>query len=170
MSAEGLCIRAYRATDWDALWPLLQAEFATGESHPQAPDISEAAAHQSWIEAPEATFVAECDGALVGTYLIKPNQPGLGAHVCNCGYIVAQSARHQGVGRALCLHSLETARRRGYRAMQYNLVVATNTSALRLWHSMGFQTVGRLPEAFRHPRHGWVDAFVMTRALNNAGA
>ncbi|MHA7833504.1 MAG: GNAT family N-acetyltransferase [Algiphilus sp.] len=168
VSADGTHIRAYTPDDWKALWPVLRAEFATGESHPQAPDISEAAAHQSWIEAAQATFVAERAGALVGTYLIKPNQPALGAHVCNCGYIVAHAARRQGVGRALCLHSLATARRLGYRAMQYNLVVATNMPALQLWQAMGFQIVGRLPEAFCHPRHGWVDAFVMTRPLNEA--
>jgi len=127
--------------------------------------MPEADAYRNWIETPEATFVAVQGDALAGTYLIKPNQPGLGAHVCNCGYIVAPACRRRGIGRAMCEHSLQEAQRRGYRAMQYNLVVATNTPALALWHAMGFATVGRLPGAFAHPRHGDVDAFVMHRAL-----
>lgn len=160
-----LAIRRFRDEDWPALWPILEAEFRSGESHPHPPDIDEQAARAAWIAAPQATYVAEEAGRLLGSYLIKPNQPGLGAHVCNCGYIVAEPARGKGVGTALCRHSLAEARRLGYRAMQYNLVVATNTGAKALWDRMGFTTVGRLPGAFRHPRHGEVDAFVMYRRL-----
>ena len=166
-SDAGCVIRAFAPADWDAVWPILRSEFRSGESHPHDPAIGNEAAYRAWIEAPQATFVAEEEegGAIVGTYLIKPNQPGLGAHVCNCGYIVAPEARGRGIGRAMCAHSLAEARRLGYRAMQYNLVVATNTGAKALWDRMGFSTVGRLPGAFRDPRHGFVDAFVMFRDL-----
>lgn len=160
-------IRSFQDEDWPALWPILAVEFRSGESHPHPPDIAEQAAYDAWISAPQATYVAEEAGRLLGTYLIKPNQPGLGAHVCNCGYIVAAEARGKGVGTVMCRHSLAEARRLGYRAMQYNLVVATNTRAKALWDRMGFATVGRLPGAFRHPRHGEVDAFVMYRRLTD---
>ncbi len=165
MSPPGPTIRRFGDSDCPPLWRILQAEFRSGESHPQAPDISESAAFQSWIDAPQATFVAFEDDALVGTYLIKPNQPGLGSHVCNCGYIVAHAARGRGIGKALCRHSLDEARRLGYRSMQYNLVVSTNKAAVALWARMGFATVGTLPGAFRHPRHGFVDAYVMSKPL-----
>ena len=158
-------IRHFHDEDWPALWPILEAEFRSGESHPHSPEIDEQAAYQAWIAAPQTSYVAEANGRLLGSYLIKPNQPGLGAHVCNCGYIVATDARGKGVGTAMCRHSLAEARRLGYRAMQYNLVVATNTGAKALWDRMGFSTVGRLPGAFRDPRHGFVDAFVMFRDL-----
>lgn len=167
MHSSTIHIRRFAPSDWAALWPILQAEFAAGESHPQPSDISEQAAYQGWIESPEATFVAVHDGALLGTYVLKSNQPGRGAHVCNCGYIVAPSARRQGIGRALCRHSLDEACQRGYLAMQYNLVVSCNHAAVRLWQDMGFDTVGRLPEAFHHPRHGLVDALVMMRSLRD---
>lgn len=160
-------IRSFHDKDWPALWPILEAEFRSGDSHPHPTDIDEQAAYHAWITAPQASYVAEANGRLLGSYLIKPNQPGLGAHVCNCGYIVATDTRGKGVGTAMCRHSLAEARRLGYRAMQYNLVVATNTRAKALWDRMGFATVGRLPGAFRHPRHGEVDAFVMYRHLTD---
>lgn len=162
-----VAIRHFNDEDWPALWPILAAEFRSGESHPHPTDIDESGAFAAWIEAPQATYVAIDDsGTLLGTYLIKPNQPGLGSHVCNCGYIVAPAARRRGIGRQLCAHSLAEAQRLGYRAMQYNLVVATNTGAKALWEAMGFATVGRLPGAFRHPKQGFVDAFVMYRRLD----
>ncbi|HSR34512.1 MAG TPA: GNAT family N-acetyltransferase, partial [Anaerolineae bacterium] len=118
-----------------------------------------------WIEAPRATYVAERDGEIVGTYYLKTNQPGLGSHVCNAGYMVRSEARGEGVGKAMCTHSLEEARRLGYKAMQYNLVAATNRGAVDLWRKMGFEIVGTLPKAFNHARLGLVDAHVMYRLL-----
>ena len=108
------------------------------------------------------------DGAILGTYYLKPNHEGGGAHVCNCGYMVAEQARGRGVASQLCEHSQAEARRRGFRAMQFNFVVSTNERAVRLWQSLGFQVVGRLPGAFRHPALGFVDALVMFRGLGPA--
>lgn len=110
-------------------------------------------------------FVAEEDGELVGTYFLKANQKAGGSHVANCGYVTAATAQGRGIARMMCQDSLERAKARGFRAMQFNFVVSTNANAVGLWLSCGFQIVGRLPEVFLHPRLGYVDALVMYRAL-----
>lgn len=159
-------IRPYLETDWPALWPMLRATFEAGDTYAYAPDSSEADIYRAWIEAPSATYVAvDASGALLGTYFIKPNQPGLGAHVCNCGYVVAAAARGQGVAAAMCEHSQREAVRLGFLAMQFNLVVATNEGAIRLWRRLGFAVLATLPGAFRHRQLGLVDALVMFKTL-----
>ncbi len=159
-------IRPIIDDDWPAVWRVIEPVFRAGETYPCPMDVSEADARRYWIEQPTATFVAVDDcGDIVGTYYIRPNQPGLGDHVCNCGYIVAEHARGRGVGAAMCEHSQHQARSRGFRAMQFNLVVATNEASYRLWRKHGFEVVGPLPLAFRHPRLGLVDAYVMYKLL-----
>jgi ribosomal protein S18 acetylase RimI-like enzyme len=159
-------IRPFRSENWPHLWPLLQATFAAGDTYAFAPDSSEEDIFKAWVEAPRATYVASLgDGSIVGTYFLKPNQPGLGSHVCNCGYVVAPQARGQGVASAMCVHSQDEARALGFEAMQFNLVVSTNETAVRLWQKLGFDIVGRLPGAFRHALMGKVDAFVMYKRL-----
>ena len=111
------------------------------------------------------TFVAEEDSAILGTYYLRPNQSGGGAHVCNCGYVTAIEASGRGVATAMCRDSLERARERGYRAMQFNFVVSTNTRAVDLWQSLGFHEIGRVPGGFLHPRAGYVDALILFREL-----
>lgn len=159
-------IRAFELQDWGGVWPILQAICRRGDSYPYPLDVNEAESHRLWVEEPAMTFVAVTEtGEIVGSYYLKPNQPGLGAHVCNCGYIVAEHARRQGVAAALCEHSQATARENGFRAMQYNLVVSTNEVAVRLWKRQGFAVVGTLPGAFRHRDLDYVDALVMYKAL-----
>jgi RimJ/RimL family protein N-acetyltransferase len=161
-------IRIRPVTDEDraALWRILEPTIRAGETYSLPRDLTEDAALAYWCAPSHEVFVAsDDDGAILGTYFIHPNQQGGGAHVCNCGYITAPWATGRGVARAMCAHSLDHARQRGYRAMQYNLVISTNERAVRLWLEFGFAIVGRLPEAFRHPRLGFVDAFVMYRAL-----
>jgi len=158
-------IRPFRDPDWNAVWPLLRATFAAGDTYSFAPDISETDARRAWIEIPAATFVAFEGDRLVGTYFIKPNQPGLGDHVCNCGYVVDASAQGKGIATELCEHSQAWAIAHGFRAMQFNLVVSTNERAVRLWLRLGFEIVGRLPGAFRHRERGFVDALVMFKTL-----
>ena len=159
-------IRPYAPDDWPALWHLLEPVFRAGETYAFPTDLDQAGAHARWIEAPTATWVVrDTDGACLGTYYIKPNQAGPGAHVCNCGYIVADAARGQGLAGRMCEHSQNEAIRLGFRAMQYNLVVATNTAALRVWERHGFHIAGTLPGAFRHPVQGFVDAYVMYKTL-----
>lgn len=159
-------LRPYRESDWPALWPILRDTFALGDTYAYDPHSSEAQIHQAWIEAPSATWVACApDGQLLGTYTLKPNQPGLGAHVCNCGYVVAPAAQGRGIATLMCGHSQAQAVALGFRAMQFNLVVATNTRAVRLWRHLGYAVVGTLPRAFRHARLGDVDALVMYKEL-----
>jgi RimJ/RimL family protein N-acetyltransferase len=159
-------IRRYQTTDWPSLWPLLHATFATGDTYPFVPDSSEDDIHKAWVELPTATFVAcNAAGELIGSYYIKPNQPGLGSHVCNCGYLVAPAARGQGVAAAMCRDSQQQALGLGFLAMQFNLVVSTNLRAVRLWQHMGFTIIGTLPGAFRHQQLGLVDAYLMFKTL-----
>jgi ribosomal protein S18 acetylase RimI-like enzyme len=161
-----LRIRVYQASDWPALLPIVRETLMAGDTIPLAPDSSDADIHNAWIEVPGATFVACGEGGeLLGTYYIKPNQPGLGSHVCNCGYIVSPAARGRGVASSMCEHSQDRAREMGFRAMQFNLVVSTNERAVGLWHRLGFTDVGRLSGAFHHQKLGFVDAFVMYKRL-----
>lgn len=140
--------------------------FRAGETYPYARDITKADAHSVWVDAPAATFVVVDDGGdILGTYFIKPNQPALGAHVCNCGYIVSEAARGRGIASEMCRHSQREALSLGFRAMQFNLVVSTNEGAVRLWKSLGFDIIGTLPGAFQHPRFGVTDAHVMYKTL-----
>jgi len=159
-------IRAFEPTDWPSTWQIIGPVFRAGETYPSSPDITEEEAYRYWVEVPSASFVAVDEtNQVLGTYYIKPNQPGLGAHVCNCGYIVAEKARRRGIGSEMCRHSQGEALRRGFRAMQYNLVVSTNEVAVRLWKREGFEVAGVLPGAFRHARLGFVDALVMYKKL-----
>lgn len=160
-------IRQADMADWPRLWPILQATFASGDTYPFLPDSTESEILQAWMKAPRATYLASSnDGTILGTYYIKPNQVGLGAHVSNCGYVVSPQARHRGVATALCEHSQQEAIRMGFRAMQFNLVVSTNERAFRLWQHLGFEVVGRLPGAFHHLQLGDIDAFVLYKRLN----
>jgi L-amino acid N-acyltransferase YncA len=161
-----LLIRPYAAADWPALWALLEPVFRAGETFPHDPAISEAEAQVAWVEQSQAVMVAvDATGALVGTYYLRPNSLALGAHVANAGTVVAETCRRQGIGSRLCQHSLQLARRLGFRLMQFNLVVSTNTAGIRCWQRNGFQVVGTLPGAFHHQRLGYVDALVMVQTL-----
>ncbi|HKU14742.1 MAG TPA: GNAT family N-acetyltransferase [Steroidobacteraceae bacterium] len=158
-------IRKALASDGPAILEIIVPVIREGATYTLDPGMSEAEALVYWLAADKETFVAEQDGAIVGTYFIRPNQAGGGNHVCNCGYMTRTAAVGRGVARSMCHHSLAHARERGYRAMQFNFVVSTNERAVRLWQAMGFEIVGRLPAAFRHPAHGYVDALVMYQQL-----
>lgn len=156
------------ATDEDfatGVWPIFEAIVREGKTYAIDVDATAEQAYQLWMKKPRQTFVAEEDGLILGTYYIKTNHDGNANHVCNCGYMVAASARGKGVASTMCQHSLEQAVKLGYLAMQYNCVVETNEGAIRLWHKFGFETVGRLPKVFRHPEKGYVDALVMYKWL-----
>jgi ribosomal protein S18 acetylase RimI-like enzyme len=160
-------IRPYRNEDWAAVWPILEPVFRAGETYAYPRDITEADARRTWTSSPKEVFVAEDSdtGQILGTYYLKPNHEGAGAHVCNCGYVVSLQARGRGVAASMCEHSQQQAVSRGFRAMQYNLVASSNLAAVHLWQKMGFTIVGSLPGAFAHPTLGFVDAYVMYKLL-----
>jgi L-amino acid N-acyltransferase YncA len=158
-------IREAVPSDFAGIWPVFHEIVAAGETYAYATDTTKEQEFKLWMKLPRLTFVAEEGGGILGTYYIKTNQAGGGDHVCNCGYMVASSARGRGVARALCEHSQVVAKNLGYKAMQFNFVVSTNEGAVRLWNRLGFSTVGRIPQAFKHPAKGYVDALVMHKWL-----
>jgi ribosomal protein S18 acetylase RimI-like enzyme len=163
-------IRRYRSDDWAAVWTVLEPVFRAGDTYAYPRDITEEDARLTWTSSPKEVFVAEDLGAaqIVGTYYLRPNHEGPGAHVCNCGYVVAGQSRGRGVAALMCQHSQQEAGARGFRAMQFNLVASSNEAAVHLWQKMGFVVVGTLPGAFEHPTLGFVDAYVMFKALTPA--
>ncbi len=156
-----------RATPEDAaaLWRLFSAIFAEGTTYASDEQTSEASFLQDWFGRGGEQWVAESEGRFLGAYTLRANQPGRGAHVATASYGVDAAGRGLGVGRALGSHSIERARALGYVAIQFNFVVATNASAVRLWKGLGFQVLATLPGAFRHRVQGPVDAYVMWRSL-----
>lgn len=160
-----MLIRPFHEKDADALLAILEPIFRAGETYTQPRDMDRESALAFWLSPAHEVLVAEDNAEIVGTYFLKANQKGGGAHVANCGYVTAPHATGRGVARAMCAHSLDRARERGFRAMQFNFVISTNDRAVRLWQSFGFEIVGRLPKAFLHPTLGYVDAFVMYRHL-----
>jgi len=147
--------------DGDAIWAILEPMLRAGETYTLPREMSRGEALAYWFSPEKETFVWEENGAVLGTYFLKANQQGGGAHVANCGYVTSVKAEGRGIARAMCLHSLERAKERGFRAMQFNFVVGSNTRAVNLWSDLGFEIVGRLPLAFEHPTLGFVDALVM---------
>jgi ribosomal protein S18 acetylase RimI-like enzyme len=151
--------------DADAVWAILEPTIRAGETYTLDRRISPEQALEYWFAPRHEIFVAQHDAQIVGTYFLQANQQGGGSHVANCGYVTAPWATGRGTARAMCAHSLDHARQRGFRAMQFNFVVSTNERAIALWQSFGFDIVGRLPGAFYHPTAGFVDALVMYRSL-----
>lgn len=158
-------VRAAVSADADSIWRILEPMICGGETYALPRDITREDALAYWMSPDHEVFVAQETDTVVGTYYLRPNQKGGGAHVANCGYVTATDSTGNGVARAMCLHSLERTKQRGFRAMQFNFVVASNDRAVRLWRSLGFDTAGRLAGAFKHPSHGFVDALVMYRTL-----
>ncbi|MFJ3468589.1 GNAT family N-acetyltransferase [Pseudomonas sp. NPDC090203] len=158
-------IRPMTPEDFERFWPTFQAVIKAQETYAYDPDLTYEQALHLWLEYPLHTLIAEDDGVLLGSYYLKANAAGPGSHVSNCGYMVTQEARGRGVARQMCEHSQQLALDSGFSAMQFNSVVATNEVAVALWHKLGFETVGRLPRAYRHARLGLVDCLVMFKWL-----
>ncbi|MBY8975287.1 GNAT family N-acetyltransferase [Rhodobacteraceae bacterium NNCM2] len=159
-----LTIRPATEADHDAIWQILEPTFRAGETYCVDRDVTREGALAYWLAPENRVFVAD-EGGVLGTYLLHANQRGGGAHVSNCGFATSPSATGRGIAQAMLSHALDTAREAGFRAMQFNFVVSTNTRAVALWERNGFETVGRLPGAFDHPTLGEVDALVMYRRL-----
>ncbi len=158
-------IRAAAQADRAAIWKIFHEVVAAGDTYAIDPEMSREDALAYWFSADTRTYVADSTVGAVGTYILRPNQSGGGSHVANAAFMVAPEARGQGIGRAMGEHCLSEARRLGFRAMQFNFVVSTNESAVRLWQQLGFEIVGTLPGAFCHPECGYVDVYVMYRSL-----
>lgn len=165
--AGRLSIRDATDDDWPAIWPFLREIVRAGETYTWRPDVTEAEARDLWLRPPPwRTFVAvDGDGNVVGTAKVGPNQDGPGSHISNASFMVDPARAGGGVGRALAEYTIEAARSAGYRAMQFNAVVASNTRAVRLWESLGFDIIGTVPEGFQHPAEGLVGLHVMYRRL-----
>jgi ribosomal protein S18 acetylase RimI-like enzyme len=158
-------IRRATDADWPRIWPIWHQVVAAGDTYVWAPDTGEPAARALWMLPPPAEVWLAEDDTVVGTAVLKPNQPGLGDHVANAGFMVDPAAAGRGVGRRVAEHVIRRAAASGYAAMQFNAVVSTNTRAIGLWRSLGFDIVGTVPGAFRHAVHGAVDLHVMYRKL-----
>ena len=181
-------IRPATAADREAIWNIFHEVVAAGETYALDPNISREDALTYWFAPGTHTYLVEIDPEFVGeadsfpgtatpsstanpnhvtagTYILRPNQSGGGSHVANAGFMVSASSRDQRLGRAMAEHCLSEARRLGFRAMQFNYVISTNTVAIRLWQDFGFEIVGTLPSAFCHPDKGYVDVYVMYRSL-----
>jgi len=159
-------IRLFREDDWEAVWQILSPILSEGETYTFSPSTTQEEAYRLWIILPQETYVStDTKGAIVGTYYIKPNQPALGAHICNCGYMVSPQYRGRGIAKTLCLHSLSRAKVLGFRGMQFNAVVSTNMIAVKLWHSLGFAKIGTTPKGFYSKTNGYVDSYMMFKDL-----
>ena len=158
-------LRPATPADHPALWAMLEPVFRAGETYAIDRQISRDDALAWWCAGTHSAFMAEAEGEPVGSYYIAPNQQGGGAHVANCGFVSAPAAQRRGVARTMLAHALDTARARGFRAMQFNCVVSSNTRAVALWQAHGFEIAGCLPGAFCHPVQGFIDAYVMYRTL-----
>ena len=163
-------IRLATPEDAQAILDIIEPVFRAGETYAVPRDLTGDKALAYWFADGHEVFVFETDGEILGTYFLQANQRGGGSHVANCGYITAQRASGKGIARAMCVHSLAHARTRGFKAMQFNFLVSTNERAVKLWQSLGFAEVGRLPKAFLHPSLGYVDALVMFRSLSEPEA
>ena len=160
-----LTIRRATESDWDDIWKIFHVVVRQGDTYSYDPGTTQEEGRALWMSPQGATYVACRGEQVVGTYFLRPNQPGLGSHVANAGYMVDPGEEGRGVGRAMCEHSLEEAREAGFLAMQFNFVVSTNTRAVALWQKLGFRIAGTLPRAFRHQILGLVDVYVMHRFL-----
>jgi len=158
-------IRKATTEDADEIWNIIKEVIATGDTYVFDPASSKEKMLGFWLAQDKYTFVALLNGEIVGTFLIKDNQPDLGSHIANAAYMTSPKAAGQGVGKKMGEFSLDEARRLGYKAMQFNIVIKSNTRAVQLWQKLGFTIIGEIPEAFDHRRDGLTNAFIMYRKL-----
>lgn len=160
-------IEIRKAVDPDkpAVWQIIKAVIAGGDTYVFSPDSSDDEMLAYWFTPEKHNYVGVLDGEVVGTFWIKANQPGLGSHVANAAYMVSPDASGKGIGRQMAEFSLEEARRLGFKAMQFNFVVTSNIVAVKLWHSVGFEIIGEIPDAFDHMKNGMTNAYIMYRKL-----
>ncbi|WP_030547924.1 GNAT family N-acetyltransferase [Streptomyces albus] len=160
-------IREATPDDWPAIWPFLHEIVAAGETYTYPRDLDEATAREMWMLTPPGRTVVAVDedGTVLGTAKMNPNHMGGASHIAGASFMVDPAMAGRGTGRALGEHVIAWARAEGYRAMQFNAVVESNTRAVALWRSLGFEILGTLPEGFHHPVKGYVGLHIMHRRL-----
>ena len=158
-------IRKAEEGDRQAIWKIIKAVIAGGDTYVFSPDSTEDEMMAGWFSAEKHTYVAELDGRVIATFWLKANQPGLGKHVGNAAYMVSPEAHGKGIGRKIAVWSLDEARRLGFTAMQFNFVVKSNANAVALWQKLGFEIIGEIPDAFDHKQNGLTNAYIMYRKL-----
>ena len=159
-------IRIATIADRQGIWKILEPIIREGKTYPLPMNMNQSDALDYWLAKNHNTFVAVLDGKILGTYYLRPNNLGGGAHIANCGYATHQNARRKGIAKTMCTHSLEQAKAKGFLAMQFNFVIASNKGAIKLWSTMGFETLCTLPKVFYHPELGYTDALIMFRHLD----
>lgn len=160
-----ISLREAHTQDFEGIWKIIEPVIKKGDTYAFEPGTTKGYIRDYWMNADKKTYVALEGEEIVGSYLLKENQPGLGSHVCNAAFVVATEKRGKGIGKQMGEHALREAKRSGYKAMQFNFVISTNTVAIELWKSLGFKIIGQVPEGFRHQQKGMVDAFIMHRFL-----
>ena len=160
-----ITIRKATIADQDAIWDIIHAVIAKGDTYVFDPNSTKEKMLAYWFHEEKYTYVATQNGVVVGTFVIKDNQPDLGSHIANAAYMTAPAATGQGIGKAMGVFSLEEAKRLGYRAMQFNIVMKSNEIAVRLWQKLGFTIIGEIPEAFNHRQNGLTNAYIMYQKL-----
>lgn len=160
-----ISIRSAASSDLAGIWMILEPVIRAGGTYVFAQDSSKDKMLTYWLGNDKKTYVAEYEGRLVGTFYIKSNQPDFGDHICNAGFVVNPDFSGKGIGRAMGVFALREARRLGYLGMQFNFVIKSNDRAVRLWESLGFEILGEIPDAYRHPSLGLVPALIMYQAL-----
>ncbi|NDF12934.1 MAG: GNAT family N-acetyltransferase [Proteobacteria bacterium] len=164
-NADTITITLATPADADAIWEIFKAVVKTGDSYTYKTDTSRKEAEDIWKRDPRTRYVVRYNNAIAAFYDLKPNQRGLGSHIANAGYMVHPDFQGKGIGKTMGQHSIEEARKKGYKAMQFNMVVSTNEKAVNCWKSIGFSIIGTIPKAFDHKQHGLVDAYIMHRFL-----
>jgi len=161
-----ITIREASDKDFESIWDIFQTVIKTGDTYAFSPSTNKQTAYVSWMPPDKNTYVAVLNNQIIGTYFIKPNQPGLGSHVGNAAYMVHPEKHSHGIGKAMAEHSLAEAKKLGYLAIQFNFVISTNKPAVALWKKMGFQIIGISPKAFKHTQEGLIDAYIMHRFID----
>jgi ribosomal protein S18 acetylase RimI-like enzyme len=152
-------------SDYDEIWNIIKEVISQGDTYVFAPNSSKEKMLSYWCGEDKHTYVALTDNKIVGTFFIKSNQPDLGSHIANAGYMTSPAAFGMGVGKEMGKFSIEEAKRFGYKGMQFNIVVKSNERALSLWKKLGFEIIGEIPEAFNHQQFGLTNAYIMYRKL-----
>lgn len=151
--------------DHDQIWNIIKEVISKGDTYAFDPNSSRQTMLDYWCGNDRHPYVATDNGKILGTFVIKDNQPGLGSHIANAGYMVGENAAGKGIGKVMGEFSLEEAKRLGYTAMQFNIVVKSNTRAVQLWQKLGFTIIGEIPDAFNHKQDGLTNAYIMYRKL-----